>query len=655
MQQGAQLSDVELGETEGAEQASAPPSSNETAIAAKSDDAAVTLPEGRIAGTIPVQWFFNLFLLFVVAVPLTIVGYMAVQRGSDTAFNEVQRGNQRAATAIAGTLSEYVEGERKLLQAMGEASVQMRDASAHEAVLDSFLVKNRHITRAAVYNRDGVLVAGSAGLENGLETALKDKTATIIAKENNVGGLSIGQIVYWTEPLWVAGEFGGAIAAEVELVGLWEPVGLIRVGRTGFVRLITADGKLLAHGKSEERRKVFSASHSSADPKLLEAAKNGGRYVTADGDDLIVAAAKVGEIDSYVVIEQSSSEALGSVVEMKEWLYFFCGGALFVALMFGLYLTRRVVKPIESLSRHVRVLANGDLRKRIDGAALSRLSEVRGLASSVDEMAEALDSLQQEKIGRERLSTFARVAAGLAHDIRHPIESVRGACIEYLAHPEDEIIKGMFRDVTEVDLPKLKKFVEDLQGLAKTGSLAVDRIEVDAFDLANEAVEEIKIAPKWRSLVNFTTLGDVEAEISVDPSLFKRALGNLMHNAGEACMGNGRLNKGGLGQVSVGVEVVESGSTVAFRVTDTGCGIEKERLVDLLSSEFKSTKRSTGVGLGLGVVRQVAESHGGRLAVASTLGEGSTFTLFLPRVGAKLDASMLSKTDRGVGPGHHKK
>lgn len=81
----------------------------------------------------------------------------------------------------------------------------------------------------------------------------------------------------------------------------------------------------------------------------------------------------------------------------------------------------------------------------------------------------------------------------------------------------------------------------------------------------------------------------------------------------------------------ISISETARGEEVALRVIDTGVGMEEHFVRELMAHDFRSTKRSTGVGIGLCVVRQIAAAHGGQVLVESRLGHGSTFTLLLPR------------------------
>jgi two-component system sensor histidine kinase BaeS len=110
-----------------------------------------------------------------------------------------------------------------------------------------------------------------------------------------------------------------------------------------------------------------------------------------------------------------------------------------------------------------------------------------------------------------------------------------------------------------------------------------------------------------------------------DEDLVARAVGNLVSNAADASVG-----KAGAA-VSISVADDPDGKFVSFSVQDTGPGIAESRLAEILVGDFKSDKRHSGVGLGLGVARHVAAAHGGVLAAQSVVGKGSVFSLRLAR------------------------
>ena len=173
-------------------------------------------------------------------------------------------------------------------------------------------------------------------------------------------------------------------------------------------------------------------------------------------------------------------------------------------------------------------------------------------------------------------------------------------------------------------MPKLKRYMDDLQRLAREGNVKLDIADVTPRELAEQVVSELAGNPKWRT-VEFSASGEAR-EIVVDANLVKRAIYNLCSNGADACAS---LGKGG--SVVVEVKDADVGDVLEISVRDTGGGMAAQKLQHLLEGDFTSTKRSTGVGLGFGVARHVAHAHGGKIEGKSAVGDGSVFTLVLPR------------------------
>jgi signal transduction histidine kinase len=240
-------------------------------------------------------------------------------------------------------------------------------------------------------------------------------------------------------------------------------------------------------------------------------------------------------------------------------------------------------------------------------------------------MAAELARLQDEIRAKERLSTFARVAAGLAHDLQAPIESVRAACDLAIRHPQDEGARDLLRSAASVQVPRLSRYVRDLRRLAEEGHVPLDLQSVDAHAIAEQVIGAARVEPKWEG-VEFAVEGRCEP-IWVDQSLLERAITNLVGNAADACVGLADPR----GHVTVRLGDTGRGDHLTIEVIDTGVGIAAAALDQLLVNDFRSTKRNSGVGLGLAVSRHIAAAHGGAITAESRLGVGSTFRLSVPR------------------------
>jgi signal transduction histidine kinase len=568
---------------------------------------------------------YGLILLILVGIaPLAVYGIMALARAQDTSAEQVQEGNRRAAHAIAGRIGAYAASERDLIAAIGAAVWHARGAHARQLVLDAFQLDYSHLHDLVVYDASGQAIAGrmnendAALYRNFAGQALAGQRARSSIEPAAAGRELFAHTVTIGEPIVIAGKREGAVVARYDLVGIWPAVDSVRVGKTGVVRLLAHDGSLLAHGDPEERRFVFHED-ANRDSELVAGALLGKTVVNRQGEEILAAVAFVPDFPAIVVVEQSVLEAFADIRSMQINLVFLAGVALALAIALGLAFGHRLVQALEELRTHTRGLADDLQRKH---TLRTPLVEIQALADALDDMARALFDERERSRMRERLTTFARVAAGLAHDLRLPIEAVHSAMDMIAERPGDAAAQRLLGRIREREVPRLKRFIDDLHRLAHKGNLGLEYERVDPRALLDEIRAELAGAPKWYG-VSFEIRG-LAGPAVLDRGLVRRAIVNLAGNAAEACL---ELGPGG----TVTLELAGDDDVLEIRVTDTGVGMPPERIAALEHSDFQSTKRTTGVGLGLGVVRQVLAAHGGSLTIASSVGAGSVFTIKLPR------------------------
>jgi len=208
--------------------------------------------------------------------PLVAFGYLSINRSQETAIQEAGQGNRRLATAIAGRIGAYLENEKRLLDGIGMASLLAQPRQA-QVLLDAFALTYPHIHDLVVYKGDRVHAGRAANEESEAlrRLAVSGKVAwspVRRATANHAGAFA--HTIAVAEPVVVAGRTEGILVAHIDLVGLWPPVNAVHVGKHGFVRLLAADGQLLAHGDPVERRFVFH-DDPKAELALVAAARAG--------------------------------------------------------------------------------------------------------------------------------------------------------------------------------------------------------------------------------------------------------------------------------------------------------------------------------------------------------------------------------------------
>lgn len=234
------------------------------------------------------------------------------------------------------------------------------------------------------------------------------------------------------------------------------------------------------------------------------------------------------------------------------------------------------------------------------------LTEVRGL--------------QREIETNRRLASIGMLAAGVAHEIRNPLSSIKGFATyfkeRYRNHPEDQKTAEIM--IQEVD--RLDRVITQLLEFARP--LAIQKKRTPLQILINHSLQMIETQAQEKNIEIEKAFASEPLEAVVDPDRMSQVLLNLYLNAIQSMEG-----KGGLLTVSLSREKGPQPS-VRISVKDTGTGIAKEDLDHVFDPYF--TTKQSGTGLGLAIVHKIIESHQGEIRVESEPGHGTTVSFYLP-------------------------
>jgi PAS domain S-box-containing protein len=222
--------------------------------------------------------------------------------------------------------------------------------------------------------------------------------------------------------------------------------------------------------------------------------------------------------------------------------------------------------------------------------------------------------LQEQVELRERLTALGEMSAGIAHELRNPMAVIAGYLAlvsKKSAPPEQKIIRDV---VTEIN--GMNRIIDDLLTFARPASL--NRVRINIRELIEGCVGSV-IQAKGNNAQTRTVLDLPDLEISLDEVLMRQALTNLVQNAVEAMPEGGTLT----------IRGTSTNRELSLTIADTGTGISRDKLKKIFLPFF--TTKDTGVGLGLALVHKIVLSHGGRIDVQSSEGQGTTFTVILPK------------------------
>jgi two-component system sensor histidine kinase HydH len=229
-------------------------------------------------------------------------------------------------------------------------------------------------------------------------------------------------------------------------------------------------------------------------------------------------------------------------------------------------------------------------------------------------------TLRNEIARNQRLATVGRLAAGVAHEIRNPLSSIKGFATyfqeRYRENAQDNKIASIL--IQEVD--RLNRVVGQLLEFSRPISILPRPVRLSR--LIGDTVKLIEPQAGEKAVTVQTDVHAGAEHVRLDPDRLSQVLLNLFLNGVEA------MAPGGVLAISAGETA--DGRSLEIRVSDTGCGIRPEDLPQVFEPYF--TTKPSGTGLGLAIAHNVVEAMGGDLGVVSRPGSGATFTLRLPLV-----------------------
>jgi two-component system sensor histidine kinase BaeS len=275
-----------------------------------------------------------------------------------------------------------------------------------------------------------------------------------------------------------------------------------------------------------------------------------------------------------------------------------------LAVLLSILFSRRLTRPIRELAFASNAISRGDFTRRV---AVTRHDEVGNLSEAFNRMAKDLET--QESLRK-------KLIADVAHELRTPLGAMRGeleAMIDGMIPIDPDRLQSLYDETG-----RLKNMVDGIEELnqAEASVLSLNRQVFGMRPFLSHIVERYYGSFQEKGV----SLGldcDSETKVYADPDRLSQILLNLLSNA---------LRVTDNGRVTVTARKTEEYMTLT--VEDTGSGIKEEELPFVFERFYKGP--GGGLGIGLTIVKELTEAHGGRVEVTSVYGRGSSFTIYLP-------------------------
>ncbi len=288
-----------------------------------------------------------------------------------------------------------------------------------------------------------------------------------------------------------------------------------------------------------------------------------------------------------------------------------------IALVAGYLVTKRAFAPVSQIQKTAeQIIKNKDLSRRI-GLRGNKRDEIYSLATTYDQLLDRIETaFEQEK----------QFTSDVSHELRTPVSVVISQAEYALSQNDPEIMRKSLGSVLRQS-EHMSLLIAQLLDLSRTGH-ALQSMKYERFNLAelcDMVVDEHQENANNKN-IQFIKKLDHRIEINADQTQIMRALINLISNS----ISYGKEN----GFIMVDLHSTEN--RIILSITDDGVGIAPEHLEHIFNrfyqaDEARTKGRLSNTGLGLTMVKQIIEAHGGEITVQSTLAVGSTFTISLPK------------------------
>jgi two-component system heavy metal sensor histidine kinase CusS len=300
----------------------------------------------------------------------------------------------------------------------------------------------------------------------------------------------------------------------------------------------------------------------------------------------------------------------------RVWVWTLLAAALILCPGIGFAIARRSTRPLREVAETARHIGSSTLNERIGAEGYP--VEIRGLALAFNAMLERLE---------ESFARMSRFSADIAHELRTPVNNIRGQAEVALARPRspEEYVEVIASGLEES--VRLSELIESLLFLARSESPGdhLKRTPEDIGRLLADLRDYYEVAATEAGVTMSSTAERDNIVGYVDRMLLLRALGNLVSNALAHCSAGD----------TIVLTALRRDEQIHIVVRDTGSGIPADALPRVFDRLYRAdparSRNSGGAGLGLAIVRQIIHLHGGEVEIASSPGQGTTVLVILPR------------------------
>jgi signal transduction histidine kinase len=597
----------------------------------------------KLLGISSLQRRILLLLAVVLFTTLVIIAITFLTVVSNAERDAWEGRQSEAARNATSQVANFIERMKVELEFIGQLA---GDSAEIQSLIDDRIKQNPGLLEIVVVDRSGAILAATYHDEPVLARLLTIRQSNWFqtTTAGNEGTVYLGevQLSSQNEPYMImAGptHFGGAVALRLNLIMLGNVVADIRLGETGTAFVVKSEGSLAA---DSDPGAVVNYVNLAGRPELEAARQTSkwtGAYTNFRGKQVIGTTNTIPGTDLIVFTEVEESEVYAAghraLVQLGIMTILFFDGTMVVVTVF---LRRLLFNPLERLQSGARAVEKGNLEFQVDIVRqdeIGRLTEafnamVRRLKAHDAERDHLIQDLQAAKrLAEDNSRLKSEFLSTMSHELRTPMNAIEGFTGIMLSRMGGvEFNNKAERYITRVNVnsKRLLQLINDF--------LDLSRVEAGRLELAHQLFSPADLARRWQTEIGvLAEKKNLGFDLTLDPDLpdliygdeeaISKVVLNLLGNA---------IKFTEQGKVSLSLQ--NDGDQWRIVVSDTGIGIPPHAR-EYIFEEFRQVDQSSrrkygGSGLGLAIVQKYARTMGGTVTVQSDLGQGSTFTVFLP-------------------------
>ncbi|MGA6925129.1 MAG: cache domain-containing protein [Desulfosarcina sp.] len=468
----------------------------------------------------------------------------------------------------------------------------------------------------------------------------RDKEKSNVFISEIVGGdADSAMVVHWAKSIFSGlQEFTGIVVIDLDFKKIIRMVQQIQVEERGYAFLIDEIGRLIAHPRFHPFSLHLDNYPDESLKKMVREMMTGAsewRSYTFESEEKVAAFAPIPIMKWSLAVTIPRVDFRKEALTIRTRVIKAVGLTLLFAVAGVTLLAYYLLKPVRTLVGATKRIAAGDLDYEIP---IQSTDELGDLTRSFNRMVKNLARTQDELVRSEKLISLGRLSAGVAHEIRNPLNAMKGAIV-YLQRrrPDDPLVEEYTHLVSE-EIDRLSLFVSEFLYFARQSKPKAVPTRINRLILATQRLFEERAR---QNDIRFHNQLDPHLPLlSLDAHQIEQVVVNVVINAMDA------LPEGG--DITFSSRILKKHDTPEdppiFRLTvqDNGAGIPADHLKNVFDPFFSTKEDGTGLGLPLSL--GIVENHGGQIRISSQEGIGTSVFIEWP-LGTDTCKKRTGKTD----------